>query len=250
MKYLLWLVNLHLISFSRCRTSGGSFDEETFTSIDSYSKSGTASEEIRTKKKIYNVRVLISPAYIAMYEQTHSSLAKDLKMVAMAMESAFNNTTMAKSNGYEIGFELFTPKDNPLIGKMTPSICEGSITNIISLLNDINNLDNTHHYILLLPCPPTGYTEIFNSVGVDVPIIDHHTNVQCAKRIAVLYEFNVQQLFSSFSNALLKILGAPSSHYNTILQSSSGDEGLKSSITIGDNTVYSILNSKCFINAR
>ncbi|KAM0681385.1 hypothetical protein GINT2_000022 [Glugoides intestinalis] len=200
--------------------------------------------------KNFNVNVLVSPEYLAAYENTHPSLGTDLMTIALALEASFNTSTLARSNGYSIAFEIFTPVDNPFLAKMGPQICEGSITTILDLLNSVNNFDNTHHYILLLPCPSLMYTEVFNSVGVDVPIIDYTTNIECSKRIAVFYEANYQQLLSSFSNALLKIMNAPPADYNTVTQSSLGDEGLKVSITINDNTIYSILNSKCFLNAR
>lgn len=200
------------------------------------------------KRKTFNVNVLVSTEYLNEYEKTHPSLGTDLMTVALALETAFNNSTLAKSNNYQIKFEIFTPVDNPFILKMGLPICEGSITNILDLMNDVNRFDNTHHYILLLPCPPSLFNEVFSSVGIDVPIIDYQTSVECSKRIAMFYEPNYQQLFSSFSNALLKIINAPPSDYNTVTESTLGDEGLKSSITINDNTVYSILNSKCFLN--
>lgn len=205
---------------------------------------------IKSKRKVFNVNVLISQEYLTAYEQTHPSLGTDLMTIALALESAFNNSTMAKSNGYEIAFEIFTPVDNPFLAKMGPQICEGSITNVLDLLNDVNRYDNTHHYILLLPCPPVMFNEIFNSVGIDVPIVDYPSNVECSKRVAIFYEANYQQLFSSFSNALLKIINAPPSDYDTVTESPVGDEGLKTSITINDNTIYSVLSSKCFLNAR
>lgn len=204
----------------------------------------------QAKKKIFNVNVLVAQEYLAAYEQTHPSLGTDLMTIALALESAFNNSTLAKSNGYEIAFEIFTPVDNPFLAKMGTQMCEGSITNVLDLLNDVNRFDNTHHYVLLLPCPPSMFSEIFNSVGVDVPIVDYPSNIECSKRVAVFYEANYQQLFSSFSNALLKIINAPSSDYNTVTESALGDEGLKTSIAINDNTVYNILTSKCFLNAR
>lgn len=205
---------------------------------------------LKSKKKVYNVNVLVSAEYLALYEQTHPSLGTDLMTIALALETAFNNSTMAKSNGYEIAFELFTPADNPFIPKMGPSICEGSVTNILDLLNDINRFDNTHHYVALLPCMPSSFGEIFNSVGVDVPIIDYSTTVECSKRIAMFFEPSYPQLFSSFSNCLLKIINAPPLDFNTITENSVGDDGLKTSITINDNTVFNILNSKCFLNTR
>jgi len=202
------------------------------------------------KRKTFNVNVLVASEYLSAYEQTHPSLGTDLMTIALAMESAFNNSILAKSNGYEIAFEIFTPVDNPFVSKMGSQMCEGSITNVLSLLNEVNQFDNTHHYVLLLPCPPTMFSEIFNSVGVDVPIVDYPSNVECSKRVAVFYEANYQQLFSSFSNALLKIINAPSGDYNTVTESALGDEGLKTSISINDSTIYSILTSKCFLNAR
>lgn len=205
---------------------------------------------LKSKKKIYNVNVLVSLEYLTLYEQTHSSLGTDLMSIALALQTAFNNSTMAKSNGYEIEFELFTPLDSPFIPKMSPSICEGSVTNILNLLNEVNRFDNTHHYILLLPCMPETYSEIFNSVGVNVPIIDYSTVVECSKRVAMFFEPSYPQLFSSFSNSLLKIINAPPYDFNTITENSIGDDGLKTSITINDNTVFNVLNSKCFLNTK
>jgi len=95
---------------------------------------------------------------------------------------------------------------------------------------------------------PSMFSHVFESVGVNVPVIDYSSNIECAKRIAIFFEVNYQHLFSSFSNALLKIMNAPASDYITITESSLGDEGLRSAITINDNTVYHVLNNKCFLN--
>lgn len=100
----------------------------------------------------------------------------------------------------------------------------------------------------MVPCLPSMFTDEFRSVGIEVPIIDLTTNIECSRRVAVFFEVNYPQLFSSFANALLKILGSPSSDYITINESSNGDDGFKTSITINDETIYSILHSKCFIN--
>lgn len=211
---------------------------------------GFVNTAISPKSKTFFVNVLAPPLYVKMYEQTHASLGTDLMAIASALASTFNNTTLAKSNGYEVAFELIMPVDNPIILKMTPTLCEGSIDQITDLLNEVNNFDNTQHYTLLIPCSALPFAEIFNSVGVEVPIIDSQINVQCSKRVAIFYEFTYQQLFSSFSNALLKILNAPIEDYNTIEQTPDGDDGLKTTLTIKEDTVYRILNSKCNFKLR
>lgn len=201
------------------------------------------------KRKVFDVNVLISPEYLKTYNDSHNEpLGSSLLGIANALETSFNNSTRAKSNGYRISFNINTSLDNPLLVKMTPEICEGSTNNITNLLNDINNYDNTHHFVVFLPCLPSRYTEIFNSIESDVPIIDQAINIECSKRIAVLYEANYHQLFSSFSNALLKIIQAPSGDLATITQSEYGDEGLKAAVTINDDTVYNILSNRCFLN--
>lgn len=205
---------------------------------------------VKSKKKVFNVNVLVAQEYLNAYEKTHPSLGTDLMTIALALEAAFNNSTYARSNGYEVSFEIFTPVDNPLLLKMGLQVCEGSIKNILDLLNSVNEFDNTHHYILLLPCPPSMFTEVFNSVGVDVPVIEYRTNVECSKRIAMFYEANYQQMFASFSNALLKILNAPMFDYNTVTETSMGDDGLKVSVALNDSTIHHIMNSKCFLNTR
>lgn len=196
---------------------------------------------LKPKKKVYKVNVLVPPDYISLYQQTHASLGSDLMSIALAFETAFNNTTMAKRNGYKVSFLINSQEDNPILEKITPNLCEGSTNYILDLLNDINKLDNTHHYIVMVPCVPSTFAEVFQSVGVDVPIIDYTTNIECAKRVAMFLETNYQQMFSSFSNALLKILNPPSGDYITVTESSVGDEGLKAAITIKDNSISYIL---------
>lgn len=205
---------------------------------------------ISPKEKIIRVNVIAPPLYVSMYEQTRGSLGTELVAIASSLAATFNNATMAKSNGYRVGFELTMPVDNPIMKDMNPSVCEGSVDQITDILNTLNNYDNTHHYILLFPCSPLPYTSLFNSVGIDIPIIESSINVQCAKRLAIFYEFNLEKLYSSFSNALLKTLNAPSEDFNTVQQTPIGDDGFKTAITIKDDTIYKILNSKCFLNSR
>ena len=203
---------------------------------------------IRTKKKTFPVQVIIPQEYAEAYEQTHASLGADLRRIAASVESAFNNSSYAKHNGYEISFMLFTPPDHPLIPKMNTSICEGAVTNITSLLNDINNLDNTHHFIALLPCIPNNYAEVFSSVGVDVPIIESRINIECAKRIGMFLEKTYFHLMASFGNALMRIIDAPLNDYSSLTENNTGDDGVKENININEPTVYSILHSQCFLN--
>jgi Spore wall protein len=203
-----------------------------------------------SKNKRFAVQVLIPPTYEQIYNQTHTALGADLRLIAAATASAFNNSTMAKHNGYTVAFDLSTPLEHPIIAKISsPTICEGAITNITSMLNDINNMDNDNHYIAMLPCPPIGFAEVFNSVGIDIPIIESRINAECSRRLAVFLESTFSHLLASFGNALLKIIDAPISDYSSLTENNTGDDGVKQSMNLNDSTVYSILHSQCFLNA-
>lgn len=203
---------------------------------------------INPKIKVFDVKLLITQDYRELYEQTHDSLATDLKAISMAISSVFNSSAAVRNNGYIVNFSLSIPVEHELMLKMTPAICEGAITNVTSLLNDLNNMDNTSHYIVFLPCIPRNYVEVFNSVNVDVPIVEHRTNVECSKRVAIFFENNFSHLMAAFGNALLKVINAPVNDYVTLSENAAGDDGVKQNFNINDSTAHTIINSQCFLN--
>lgn len=207
-----------------------------------------ADMDLKTKNKTVPINIIIAPEYTTLYEQTHSSLIVTLDTIAASVESSFNNSPLARKNGYEVLFDLLGPTDNPVAIKIDSSTCEGAITNITSLLNDVNNEDNQHHYILMVPCSPESYKEIFDSVNSSVPILESRINVECAKRLVVFYDPALPKLMSAFGNALLRTLGASLTDVTTVDENSMGDKGLTLSINLKDSTVYTILHDPCFQN--
>jgi len=89
---------------------------------------------IRPKNKLYKVNVLAPTDYINLYQQSHASLGTDLITIAMAFETAFNNSTMAKNNGYSVSFLINSPIENPVLARMKPELCDGSTNSILDLL--------------------------------------------------------------------------------------------------------------------
>lgn len=203
---------------------------------------------VRAKTKEITVNVVTSPIYREEFEKTRPSLYVYLMAIANGMSASFNNSTLARSNGYQISFNL---TDKLLEPGLMPGLdlCEGSSTKISSYLDDLNKNDPLSHYIVLIPCPPTAYTELFNSVNAPVPIIDYKINIECARRVATFFELSTVNLFSSFSNALLKTMGAGNDDYNTVQEVPGGDDGFTTSITISDNVINKILNNPCFLNS-
>lgn len=185
-----------------------------------------------------------------MYEMTHASLGGDLQAIASAVENAFNNSANVKNNGYSITFKLQMAVDHPVIPKLSPQVCEGAITSVTSILNDINNVDNTVHTVALLPCPASGYSEVFNSVNIDVPVVETRINVECAKRVAIFYEISFPHMMAAFGNALLRILDAPMNDYSSLTENIAGDDGVKQNININEPTIYGILHSPCFLSTE
>lgn len=203
---------------------------------------------LHSKTKVFNVKVLIGDAYRELYEQVHPSLGAELNAIAVAVASVFNASASVRNNGYSVSFNLEIPQEHPIVPRLTPALCEGAITNITSLLNDINSIDNTSHTIALIPCPPAIYTEVFRSVNQDVPIVESRINVECAKRVAMFFEANIAQMMASFGNSLLKVLDAPINDYMGLSENTLGDDGVKQNIGINDSTIHSILHSHCFLN--
>ena len=132
--------------------------------------------------------------------------------------------------------------------KLNSDICEGSITNVASLLNELNLADAASHYIVMLPCSPLNYSNVFESIRVEIPIVQHKLSMECSNRVAIFQERKYDNLMATFGNALLKILGAPVDSYSKLNVMNTGDDGIKYSITINEDAIHSILNSRCYFN--
>ena len=197
---------------------------------------------------IYNIKVLAPASYANKYEETHESLGSDLQKIKEKVQNELNRSVRFRENGISIQINLESPTSHPVMDELDDSICEGSLTSITSLLDKINVVDASSHYIVLLPCLPNNYTNIFLSAHIDVPIVQHKINAQCSNRLAIFQEREYKYLLASFGNAILKTLGAPLEDYSKLTTTSSGDNGLESNITISESSVHDILNSKCFFN--
>lgn len=198
------------------------------------------------KEATFTISVLIPFSYIQLAQSTHPDLFTELKTAAMTLQTAYNASTYASNNGYKITIVLDLSEDSPAIGLVNESVCEGPVTNVVTMLDKINSLDNMNHYIALLPCLPNIYEEVFNSMDIPVPVIDHRTNVQCSKRVAIFYEKTTATLLASFSNAILKVLVPCDEDYLSFTERTDGDFGVKDVLNLKDSTVADIANSKCF----
>ncbi|KAL6122519.1 Spore [Nucleospora cyclopteri] len=196
----------------------------------------------------FKIKILTPRIYAAKYEKTHESFGADLQKITSEVESQLNSSVKFKNNGLTTKFHLEHSQNHPVIDQLDESLCEGSMLSITNLLNDINNVDAASHYVVMLPCSPTNYSDIFNSIHIDVPLIQQHINTECSNRIAIFQETKYTHLMASFGNALIKAIGGPVNNYTKLDVTHRGDEGLKVTMTISDDTVHHILNSKCIYN--
>ncbi|OQS53873.1 Spore [Ecytonucleospora hepatopenaei] len=207
-----------------------------------------ASATPQEQKTIFTIKVLAPQEYSKYYEQTHESLGADLHMIKDEVQNELNKSVRFRENNLKIQIDLESPASHPVMDQLDETICEGSMTSVTTLLNNINVIDASSHYIVLLPCKADNHTEIFNSAHVDVPLVMHKVNIECSNRIAIFRESNKEMLMSSFGNAVLKAIGAPLDDYAKLTTVSNGDEGIESHLTINEETIHNILDSKCFYN--
>lgn len=200
------------------------------------------------KETVFNVKVLAPPEYAEEYQKTHESLGIDLQKIREEVENQINNSVRFKKNDFKIKINLESPQGLPIMDKLNSDVCEGSITNVASLLNELNLADAASHYIVMLPCSPLNYSNVFESIRVEIPIVQHKLSMECSNRVAIFQERKYDNLMATFGNALLKILGAPVDSYSKLNVMNTGDDGIKYSITINEDAIHSILNSRCYFN--
>merc|ERR1711911_173727 len=159
------------------------------------------------KEVVFNVKVLAPSSYSTSYQSMHRSLPADLQKITEEVVEKLNASVRLKANGFTIRINLDHPTNHSLMGRLNQSLCEGSVAGITNLLGEVNNVDPGSHFIVLLPCSSMMFANIFESVGADVPLIQHSINVQCTQRVAIFLETRYQTLMSAFGNALLKTVG-------------------------------------------
>lgn len=191
------------------------------------------------------VSVVIPPAYTAGYEMTHESLMIDLQTIASSVASTFNNIETVKKRGIVISFEIIEDPGSKIIPDLAV-LCGTSVADIGHILDRQNLEDNTHNYIIFLPCYSTPYNQVFRSMRISVPIIESRISLECAKRVAIFYESKFSSLMATFGNALIRILGGPLGSYISTTETSVGDHGIKLSPNVADSIADFILNDVCF----
>lgn len=213
-----------------------------------YAADSTETNRRPAQKTTYTIKVLVPDQYKATYEETHESLGSDLQKIKDQVEEELNKSVRFKENGIQIAITLQSPTSHPVMDELDDTICEGSMTTITSVLNKINVTDAASHYIVLLPCSSNNYVNVFNSVHVDIPLVQHKISVECSNRIAIFQERESKYLLASFGNAILKVLGAPMDDYAKLTTTNTGDAGVTSHLTVSEEAIHQILNSKCFFN--
>ncbi|KAI5169530.1 hypothetical protein PAEPH01_0793 [Pancytospora epiphaga] len=201
------------------------------------------------KTKVVKVKLLVNEDYIMMSGMTPEAFYIYLETIAAATASSFDASKRANDKGYRILFTLDKVFDNPVIKDDTPTTCESGIGSISNLLNEVNLSDPRNHYIVFMPCPAETYAEAFESADVSIPLVKYELNLECSRRVGIFSEVNQTDIMSSFSNALIYILGAKINDKTTISQTSGGDNGVMNTINLNEQTVSDILHNKCFINS-
>ncbi len=193
-----------------------------------------------------SINIVVSDLYRAMYQTAHKSLESDLNSVVEKVVSALESSPQFLKSSFGLTIKLVENTDQDILESIDTNVCESSIAAITQVLESINQFDSNNHYIVLLPCPTPAYEQGFSKVKLDVPYVTQSINLQCSKRIGMLFVDSFDNLMSTFGNAIFHLLGAKDSINVSITEKHAGDIGKVLNFDLPDGTVRDILENKCF----
>lgn len=200
-----------------------------------------------SKELTYTINVLIPNSNLRLLQGPIQDLVKQLDLIAKGVENAFNTTTYSSTSHTKVAIVLNHVSSGQPLTLAAQMPCGGPLTDVVTLLDQINRIDDINHYIVLLPCLSSAYHSRFEALNIPTPVVEHATNVECTKRTAIFHEKTTSTLTSSFSNAILKImLPGSSKDHLTLTQRTDGDSGVKDVINFRESTAIDVASNECY----
>lgn len=195
---------------------------------------------------VVKVNLLIPADYQAQGDVDFESINEVLTVITEATQVAINENQFMKKHGYTFIFEIAAPGVNELLPAMTMSRCSQSFREIVSFIDRVKegNLEET--YIVMLPCSPLNYYNIFESMNLNVQTYKTESNTTCSRYSGVFYSKDLSYLRVAFANALLNSLGMPLHKEVSSIETTLGDNGVSLNLNFSDEIAKDIVERQCF----